>query len=259
MAAESTVELLAVRVAQQVVVLSGLEPLVRADVPDAVHRMRVAARRLRSALREYGGPGHGLAAELRWLGGALGGARDTEVLGAALAEEARALPAELAPEEIAAELAAWTRHRSELGRAAALAALDSPRYRALLGDLGDLTVRPLDGDGLPEPAELVAAARRRVRRRLKRARKAAAGPERDRALHEARKAAKRARYLGETLAVPKLAGRMKALQDVLGLHQDSVVARAALRELAAQGHAFEYGVLYAGQAAVARAVERQFC
>ncbi|MFB9364881.1 CHAD domain-containing protein [Kitasatospora albolonga] len=256
--AESTVELLAVRVAQQVVVLSGLEPLVRADVPDSVHRMRVAARRLRSALREYGAPGRALAAELRWLGRALGGARDAEVLGAALVEDALALPPELGPEEIAAELAAWTRHRSERGRATALAALDSPRYRALLGDLGDLTARPLDGDGLPEPAELVTAAKRRVRRRLKRARKAT-GAERDTALHEARKAAKRARYLGETLGVPKLAGRMKALQDVLGLHQDSVVARAALRELAREGHAFEYGVLYAGQAAVARAVERQLC
>ncbi|MFJ8039659.1 CHAD domain-containing protein [Kitasatospora sp. NPDC096147] len=256
--AEATVELLAVRAARQVVVLAGLEPLVRADVPDAVHRMRVAARRLRSALREYGGPGQDLAAELRWLGRALGGARDAEVLGAALIAEAGALPPELDPEEVAAELAAWTRRRTELGRCTALAALDSPRYRALLGDLGELTVRPLDAADLPDPAELVTAAKRRVRRRLKRARKTT-GAERDIALHEARKAAKRARYLGETLGVPKLAGRMKALQDVLGLHQDSVVARAALRELARDGHAFQYGVLHAGQAAVARAVERQVC
>ncbi len=63
------------------------------------------------------------------------------------------------------------------------------------------------------------------------------------ALHEARKKTKRTRYAAEA-AVPALGGRaeeavrdMKALQGLLGDHQDSVMARRTLRELAAVAHA----------------------
>ncbi|WP_188306258.1 CHAD domain-containing protein, partial [Streptomyces sp. CBMA123] len=81
---------------------------------------------------------------------------------------------------------------------------------------------------------------------------------RDGALHEARKAAKRARYAGETAApavgaaAERFAERMKAVQEVLGEHQDAVVAAAALvGQAAADGEPFAYGVLYAGQLAEA--------
>ena len=79
---------------------------------------------------------------------------------------------------------------------------------------------------------------------------------RDRALHEVRKCAKRARYAAETV-VPvagkparRLANRMKALQDVLGEHQDCVAAQALLLELAigaqqAGESGFTYGLIYA--------------
>ncbi|MEK8143221.1 CHAD domain-containing protein [Streptomyces sp. M10(2022)] len=69
------------------------------------------------------------------------------------------------------------------------------------------------------------------------------GQDRDLAMHEARKAAKRARYAGEAarpaLGKPakRFAERMKAVQQVLGDHQDSVVARDALRAIAVQAHA----------------------
>src|ERR1700722_12766688 len=61
------------------------DPLVRRDEPDAVHQMRVATRRTRSALQAFGriidreatSP---LCAELKWLGATLGQARDTEVM-----------------------------------------------------------------------------------------------------------------------------------------------------------------------------------
>ena len=62
------------------------------------------------------------------------------------------------------------------------------------------------------------------------------------ALHSARKAAKRARYAAEAarpaLGRPakRFAKRMKRVQQLLGDHQDSVVAREALRELATQAH-----------------------
>ncbi|GAA1169650.1 CHAD domain-containing protein [Kitasatospora gansuensis] len=257
----STGDLLAARIAGQTAALAGLEPLVRADAPDAVHRMRVACRRLRSALREYGGPDQPVAGELRRLGLALGAARDAEVLGAALVAEARTLPAECGPELIAAELDEWARRRAAAARPEVLAALDSPRYRALLGELGELSVRPPDGTGLPPYRKLARRAEHRVARRLGAAR-GLGGEERDAALHRARKAAKRARYLGETAGAAGLAGavglveRMKAVQDVLGAHQDAVVARQALRELARTGHPFEYGVLYARQLAAGCTPER---
>ncbi|KQV09850.1 MULTISPECIES: CHAD domain-containing protein [unclassified Kitasatospora] len=243
-----TGELLAARIAGQTVVLAGLEPLVRADAPDAVHRMRVACRRLRSALREYGGPDEPVAG-LRRLGQALGAARDAEVLGAALVAEARTLPAECEPGLIAAELERWAEQRSVAARPEVLAALDSAWYRALLGELGELSTRPPDGSGLPPYRRLARKAERRVARRLAAARDLT-GEARDAALHRARKAAKRARYLGETAGAAGLTKRMKAVQETLGAHQDAVVARQALRELARTAHPFEYGVLYARQLVV---------
>ncbi len=97
------------------------------------------------------------------------------------------------------------------------------------------------------------------------ARAAAPGPEQAEALHEARKAAKRARYAGET-ALPvagrrarRFTDRMKAVQDLLGEHQDAIVAAGALRARAAADgdRAFAYGVLYAGQSAAAQDARRQ--
>jgi CHAD domain-containing protein len=81
----------------------------------------------------------------------------------------------------------------------------------------------------------------------------------DPALHEARKSYKRARYAVELLGTPqsvRLARRLTGLQDLLGHYQDTVVARALLRELGvraqAQGeNAFGYGLLHARQAAAA--------
>ncbi|BFV55499.1 hypothetical protein KCMC57_up06030 [Kitasatospora sp. CMC57] len=244
-----TDELLAARIAAQTVVLAGLEPLVRVDGPDAVHRMRVSCRRLRSALREYDGPDLAAAAGLRRLGQVLGPARDAEVLGVALVAEARALPPECGPELIAAEVAGWAGRRAATTRPEVLAALDSAWYRALLGELGELSVRPPDGTGLPPYRKLARRAERRVARRLHAAR-GLTGAARDTALHRARKAAKRARYLGETAGAAGLTRRMTAVQDALGAHQDAVVARQVLRELARTGHPFEYGVLYARQSAV---------
>ncbi len=71
------------------------------------------------------------------------------------------------------------------------------------------------------------------------ARREAAGHERDLLLHEARKDAKRARYAAEAVpsvvrhAPPARTPRtMTRLQEVLGDHQDGVVTREVLRELA---------------------------
>jgi len=79
---------------------------------------------------------------------------------------------------------------------------------------------------------------------------------RDEWYHEIRKAAKRLRYAGESVApafgkpADDLAKRAEDLQEMLGEHQDSVVARAALRDLGVRLHldgdnAFTIGRLHA--------------
>jgi inorganic triphosphatase YgiF len=80
--------------------LASLEPLVRTDEFDAVHQMRVAARRLRAALRSFGTVAprpdtEHLATELQWLGHLLGAARDGEMLSGHLQASLRPVPAEL--------------------------------------------------------------------------------------------------------------------------------------------------------------------
>ncbi|WP_052709651.1 CHAD domain-containing protein [Streptomyces sp. NRRL S-495] len=255
------------RIRAQAEVLTGLDEAVRADEPDAVHRMRVACRRLRSAFRTYRrllapGATDELVAELRWLAAALGRARDQEVLGERLAARARELPAECGPERVAAELE--RRGKAEYRRVwpEVLAALDSPRRRALADGLAALlTDPPLRGraDRAAGP-ELTRVAAREQRRTADRIRTALAdeGEEQDIALHEARKAAKRARYAGETAlpvagrAAERYVTRMKAVQEVLGEHQDAVVASTALRRQApASKEPFGYGVLYGQQLAEA--------
>ncbi len=248
---ETTVgQVLLARIEAQAAVLAGLDDAVRADEPDAVHRMRVACRRLRSALQTFRrlftpGATDELVAELRWLAGALGGARDREVLAARLAAQARELPAECDPERVAAALERWGKAAYREVWPEVLAALDSPRRRALGEALAALIASPPLRRRAARPAapELSRVAAREQRRTGDRVRTAlAAGPEdRDRALHEARKAAKRARYAGETAApavgarAERYAERMKAVQEVLGEHQDAVVAAATLAAQPAAG------------------------
>ncbi|MGW2254055.1 CHAD domain-containing protein [Kitasatospora sp. NPDC001660] len=260
-------QVLLARIEAQAVVLAGLDDAVRADEQDAVHRMRVACRRLRSALWTYrrlfaAGATDELVAELRWLAAALGRARDREVLAERLAARARELPAECGPERVAAALERWGGAEYRRVWPEVVAALDSPRRRALAAGLaGLLADPPLRGragrPAVPELSRVAAREQRRTGRRVQAALAAEAG-DRDRALHEARKAAKRARYAGET-AAPAVDGaaeryveRMKAVQEVLGEHQDAVVAAGALAgQAAASGEPFGYGVLYGGQLAAA--------
>ena len=85
---------------EQVEALKAQDPGVREDAPDAVHQLRVAARRMRSALATFGklldaGTAKPLRAELQWLAGTVGQARDTEVMRTRLTEMISAEPPEL--------------------------------------------------------------------------------------------------------------------------------------------------------------------
>ncbi|MHA6759982.1 CYTH and CHAD domain-containing protein [Streptacidiphilus sp. PAMC 29251] len=262
---------------EQTAALLALDPAVRADQPDAVHAMRVAVRRLRSTLRIHQRllaeqPAGSVAGELRWLGTVLGEARDQEVLGARLTERIGRLSAEECPGPVRERVAAWTSERYRGSWKRAGDTLETPRYYALLDALEQLAARPAlrhraRRGAVGEFQRIVGLEQQRVGRRLATAAATPAGPALDVALHDARKAAKRARYASEG-AVPsagkpakRLARRMKAVQELLGERQDALLARAALPGLAEAAHlagepGFGYGVLYAGELAAIDRVDR---
>jgi CHAD domain-containing protein len=262
----------------QAEVLKSADPAVRRDQPDSVHQMRVTTRRLRSTLQSFtavltAGDTARLRGELRWLGQVLGEARDGEVLAGHLAELLDDTPPELVLGPVRASLTEHLAPKTAAARRAMTKALDSRRYFALLDELDGLLAEPPLTAGADRPASAVlpgavARAYRRLRKRARYAGTLPAGPARDAALHEARKAAKRARYAADVL-VPvagqparRFARRMKKIQSVLGGHQDTVIARAVLRDLGVSAHlagenAFSYGVLYSRDAGAALAFQRQ--
>jgi CHAD domain-containing protein len=247
---------------------------VRLDAPEAVHRMRVATRRLRGALGTFGplldrDEVRPLRDELRWLAGVLGEVRDAQVF----RDRVRAAAdGAVAPDGAAAlaDAAAGVDEERREAQERLLAALDGDRYRDLLRGLDALAEDPPLTPRARRSARralppLVARRDREVRTAVRRARAADAGPGRDALLHEARKAAKAARYAGEAVrpALGKPAKRyaraLEAVQEVLGEHQDSVVARERLHELArhASGEAaFRLGLLHAAEARRGRRAER---
>ena len=248
----------------QTATLKALDPAVRRGAPDSIHQMRVAARRLRSTLQSFPEvlPARlttHLRAELKWLGGVLGDARDGEVLSDYLLTRIADTPTELVMGPVAARVRAHFAPREAEARRAVLAALDSQRYFSMLDELDGLLENPPLTAAAAERADdalprAVARAYRRTVRRMRRAKRAPAGPARDVALHETRKAAKRARYAAEAARpasgkkARRFAGRMKAVQSVLGDHQDAVNARATAREIGVQAHlagesAFSFGLL----------------
>ena len=199
--------------------------------PDSLHDMRVGVRRLRALLRA----GRELVASdtvelderLKELGRILGEVRDLDVLLARLDAEAAELGGEDAKR--AASLLAALRTERSGSRSRLLGALRSDEYLALLYDT-TRTIDQLEPSGsaatLDELTDKAAAKLRKAVRKL---------PEEpaNEELHAVRKKGKRARYAGELAGLDRLVKRAKKLQDVLGEHQDAVVAAERLRELAA--------------------------
>ncbi len=261
-------------VRDQVAAICRYDSLVRRGEPDAVHQMRVATRRARSALHAFGGvidwaATRPLGAELKWLATALGQARDAEVLRDRLVTGLAAIPPALVVGPVQARITAH--FAAEIARAdnAVLRALDGQRYLRLLDDLDALLADP-PVTSLAQRRAATALTRpvQHAHRRLDRALAAVpAAADHDAAIHEARKAAKRARYAAEA-AVPALgakalrqATQAKELQQLLGDHHDSVVARIVLLDLAAQARAdgldtFSYGLLYQSLVCQAATIEQ---
>jgi CHAD domain-containing protein len=251
---------------------------VRLDAPDAVHKMRVATRRLRSALATFkplfdADVVRPLGAELKWLAGELGAARDAEVMRDRVrhAVEGENGVDDLGPaaEVAAAELTQGYRDAHDR----VLAELDGERYHRLLVAIDELVVSPpftgqaavAAGKALPRQ---VARSYARVRSLVEEADATPAGAEREDLLHDARKAAKQARYAGESVSgvfgkdAVAFAEAMEAVQEALGEHQDSVLTRERLRELAlhtpSTAAAFLYGRLHALEEARAEQSQHRF-
>ncbi|MGI5454808.1 CHAD domain-containing protein [Streptomyces sp. CA-249302] len=242
-----------------------LDPAVRQDTYDSVHRMRVATRRMRSTFRSFSkvldrAVTDPIGEELKWLAGELGVDRDQEVLTERLTAALDELPRTLVVGPVRTRLRTWAHARRGGSRRRLIAVLDGKRYLQLLETLDALVVEPpLLEAAAGKPEKVVAKAVRKdfgkVAELVEQALGESAGHERDLALHDARKKAKRTRYAAEA-AVPALGSpasalvkSAKALQNLLGDHQDSVMTRETLREIAAQAHgagesAFTYGVLY---------------
>jgi CHAD domain-containing protein len=199
--------------------------------PESLHDMRVAVRRTRALLRAgrelIATDTEALTAELCWLGEVLGSVRDLDVL----LERLHAEAAELDPVDRTAAnrlLRALERERTR-ARRALLKALDGARYPALL-DSFEAALAGLEPGAAG--ATLDALARRQLKKLARAVRALGADPA-DAELHELRKLGKRTRYAFELAGNGRAVRRAKELQDVLGEHQDAVVAEERLRSLAA--------------------------
>lgn len=240
---------------------------------EAVHAMRKTIRRLRSllALTEVGGDeAVRLRERLRPAGATLGDARDPVVAaGVALRflddlDEGVPGVAEARRRLVDAALAS-----AEAGRERAVAAFGSAAHLALLADLERFASVQPDGPGAgEEPRRLVALARDAERRAARRAHRSDGSLP---ALHEARKAAKRARYVVEAIegaglssshSLHRAARRAEAVHDAAGAHRDVALFVADLPFAAARAtadgeNAYVYGVLAERGARELRRLQRK--
>ena len=208
--------------------------------PEDLHDMRVATRRIRAAtsiFRPF------LCEEMlirrddfAWLGQALGTVRDLDVQLEHVHGWAQELPGGQA-DRLVAFMDVLSRRR-EAARKAMIEALCTERYTALSIDLACLLMHPPEP---PSDSPVTVSAPDLIEKRMRSFRKSAAGlkpedpPE---GFHLARIKAKKLRYAMEFLApvygkVAKDASlRIFDVQELLGLHQDCVVAIDLVDEVA---------------------------
>lgn len=275
----STASVVADRLREQVAELEYRDGRVRRDLPDGVHKMRVATRRLRSVLatfrplldREQTEP---VRDELKWLAGVLGDARDAQVMRRFLVGLLADEPAELVIGPVEARVHDELTSEYRLAHDRAVEALQSPRYHALVDRLEALAADPpwTERAGRPPDKELRSRVRKELRRARSRVETAAEAPDRearDLALHEARKAVKRLRYAAETVGAVhgrkarRLAKATQRVQTLLGDQHDAVTSQPRIRQLGVQAHlsdenAFTYGLLLGRQRAEAAALDEEF-
>lgn len=264
------------RLAEQVSELLISDSIIRRGAHDGVHRARVACRRLSGALATYGplldrtitDP---IRDELRWVAHILGEARDLEVMHDRLSElvdgEPRSLVVGPVRRRLGRSYGAWA--RSAAGDVHD--ALNSERYLELLATL-DLLVADPPWSALAEKGAqevLPALVLRDLKRLNCRIRQLPQVEDRDAALHEVRKSAKRLRYAAEALVpvwrkdAERLAKAAQKITQILGERHDTTVSRRKLVRMAAEAtaageSAFTYGRLHASEEERADELEFEF-
>ena len=245
--------------------LHRLDPLARADLPDAVHRLRLVVRRLRSALRSFDvcldtSVTEPVREELHWIGEALGRPRDLEVLQSRLSSLVLTLP----PPLVRGRPSQWIDRRLRAERRAAhqevLRAMAAERYFALL-DTVDSWQEGLPWSDRPDRRasktlpKVLHQEWKRVEKAVKRA-DGADEADRPDLLHQVRKKAKRARYTAEALEpvlgadAADTAKDATKVQHSLGDHHDALVAMQhvlRLTDIAQEEGSvtFTFGVMFA--------------
>lgn len=274
-------------VAEQVRELVVWDRAVRADVFDSVHQMRVTTRKIRSLLKDaQAGLSDDTHAwvldELRELAAVLGVARDAEVLAQRYEQELDRLAPELVRGPVRERLVEGAKRRYHAGWRRSLLAMRTQRYFRLLDALDSIVAEsPVTATGEQPPPVTIDAAYKKVRKAAKAAAEAdqAAHEEhaepatdtdhdddeehdRDEALHVIRKRAKRLRYTAAATGADDVSKQAKAIQTLLGDHQDSVVSRDHLIQQADAAHAagedtFTYGLLYQQESDLAESCRQQ--
>jgi CHAD domain-containing protein len=269
--ASTPTEVLRAAISRSTARLLAHDPGVRlgGDAED-IHQARVATRRMRSDLRTFHraldeGWDESLRDELKWLGGLLGAVRDADVLLARLEARVHELPESdhAAGDRVLDSL----RDERARDRDALLAGMRSERYLDLIERLlAAARAVPVATDGSDfelELGDLVAKPWKKLRDAVD---ELDDDPP-DAELHAVRIRAKRARYAAEAVApavgkgAKRFASKVADLQDVLGEHQDAVVAGQWLRDHVPPGDggaAFVAGQLLLVEAAAADSSREQW-
>jgi triphosphatase len=220
--------------------------LADSPAPEEIHQLRVAARRLRVALRLFARmlPSKDTAryrADLKWFATSLGDVRDLDVYADNFKSYVQSLPQKERAGLSGYQL--YLRRERAQARQTAAAAVASPRAAALIADLQTFVDRGATAGAVRRWRALTVrdAMRQCIRRSVGRVRargNALLQRARPAELHELRIKTKRLRYELEFFAdayppLKQAAKECKAVQDLLGVHQDVYAANARLRRYAA--------------------------
>jgi len=214
--------------------------------PIYLHDFRVALRRLRAAFRVFADtlpPRHVrvFREEIHRLGKAMGDVRDLDVHLTEIEPNVGRLPA--ARREALVPYFAHLDTQRAKARARMLALLNAKRFARLCARLRDFIAagpprRVRRGNGGKPAADCAAQAILAHLRKTLRNGKAVDEDAPDEALHALRIRCKRLRYVAEFFSdvhgpdAAELAESFKELQDVLGIHQDAVVAQRLIEDYA---------------------------
>jgi CHAD domain-containing protein len=228
---------LAAYLERQAVALQEGERVLRSGDAVSTHATRVAIRRYRSVLHAFPdsfphGRARRLNRRLKWYAGVLGEVRDRQVLRSFFSDVLDEWPDPAATLRLRPVLIGRLDEEVAEHWAVLQHELDRKRYRSMVSDVAALRVASVSED------ELVDAMHAAAEGFAERFAEAEADDGDVELFHDARKAAKRARYVAGVVGTKparELALRFARMQEVLGDHQDHVVASAYVQRLIAEG------------------------